>query len=102
MLRFLVSGLCMVLVLVSLAWGRVGGGDITFSVSGAANVVYSHDEHFTKFKITCSSCHYRIFTTVAQHKKATMEDMQNGHSCGACHNGTSAFDVKGNCIKCHA
>ncbi|HUL00242.1 MAG TPA: c(7)-type cytochrome triheme domain-containing protein [Nitrospirota bacterium] len=36
-------------------------------------------------------------------KKVTMQEMDKGQSCGACHNGQKAFDVKdkNNCKKCH-
>ena len=30
-----------------------------------------------------------------------MKEMQKGKSCGACHNGKTAFSVKGDCTKCH-
>jgi c(7)-type cytochrome triheme protein len=30
-----------------------------------------------------------------------MVQMQQGQSCGFCHNGQRAFDVKGGCTKCH-
>lgn len=84
-----------------VAWAVVGGGDITFRPAGAASVLYSHDYHVTQKKLKCSECHYRLFTTMAQHHKVTMADMQKGSSCGWCHNGDRAFDVKGNCGKCH-
>ncbi len=89
------------LILASAAWGKVGGGDITFSVKGAANVVYSHDRHVTKAGEKCSDCHYKIFRMAKLQQQATMADMQNGKSCGACHNGQKAFTVKANCAKCH-
>ncbi len=93
MAAFLISG--------SIAWGKVGGGDITFSVKGATNVLYMHDSHVTKAGLKCSDCHYKIYTTVQGHRKASMADMQQGRSCGACHNGSRAFDVKADCEKCH-
>jgi c(7)-type cytochrome triheme protein len=85
----------------SAAWGVVGGGEIVFIPTGAGNVVYSHETHVTKVGLKCTECHYKIFINRQSHKKATMADMQQGQSCGACHNGTRAFDVKGNCNKCH-
>jgi c(7)-type cytochrome triheme protein len=30
-----------------------------------------------------------------------MKDMEQGKSCGACHDGKGAFSVKGDCAKCH-
>ena len=43
----------------------------------------------------------RLYITKEKHKKVTMAQMQKGQSCGACHNGKRAFDVKGNCDNCH-
>jgi len=83
------------------AWGKIGGGDIVFHVPGAANVTYTHDSHVGRIGIKCRECHYQIFTTVEGHKKMTMADMQKGLSCGFCHNGKRAFDVKTSCDKCH-
>ncbi len=88
------------LLLTSAAWAKIGGGDITFRVKGEENVVYSHDTHVGK-GLKCTDCHYALYTTMAKHSKATMADMQKGRSCGACHNGQKAFDVRGNCKRCH-
>ena len=85
----------------SAAWGKIGGGDITFHVKGARDVVYSHEAHVAKAELKCSDCHYRIFSMATLQQQATMADMQNGKSCGACHNGRRAFAVTANCTKCH-
>lgn len=94
-------GIVLVLFMQSAVWAKIGGGDITFHVPGAANVLYSHDDHVGKFGLKCKQCHHLIYTTVAGHLKATMAEMQNGKSCGTCHNGKNAFDVRNNCAKCH-
>jgi len=92
---------CAVLLAPCHAWAKVGGGDIVFRPDGAGNVTYSHDEHVGKFGVKCGECHYKVYTTVEGHRKATMADMQKGLSCGACHDGKRAFTVKANCEKCH-
>ncbi len=89
------------LVMAPAAWGKVGGGDITFSVKGASDVLYSHDFHVTRAGQKCTDCHYKIYKMANLRQQATMADMQNGKSCGACHNGQKAFTVKANCTKCH-
>lgn len=91
----------MVLLSGSVAWAAVGGGTITFKVSGAKNVVFSHDNHAGTKMLKCSECHNAVFSTRAHHFKATMKDMQAGRSCGTCHNGQRAFDVRSNCTRCH-
>jgi len=89
------------LLAASAAWGKVGGGDITFSVTGASDVAYSHEFHVTKAGLKCSDCHYQIFNMREEVRKWTMADMVKGKSCGACHNGQKAFTVRENCKKCH-
>jgi len=100
------NGMTMALLVLCLSaastgQAAVGGGDIDFAVTGAGAVVYSHDAHVTKAGLKCSDCHYKIFNAAAGDKQSTMADMEKGRSCGACHNGTRAFDVKANCQKCH-
>ncbi len=88
------------LIVSSAAWGKVGGGDITFSVKGQGDVLYSHDSHVTRAGMKCSECHYRLYK-MARTQQWTMAEMSKGQSCGACHDGQKAFAVKGNCGKCH-
>lgn len=100
MKRAVVFALAACLCAASAAWGKVGGGDITFAVTGASDVVYSHEFHVSK-NLKCTDCHYQIFNMREEVRKWTMADMAKGKSCGACHNGSKAFDVKGNCARCH-
>jgi c(7)-type cytochrome triheme protein len=90
-----------VLVAASAVFAKVGGGDITFTMKGAGPVVFTHDNHAARVGLKCSECHYKIFSTVAKHNSVTMVEMQQGRSCGACHDGLRAFDVKANCNRCH-
>ena len=92
----------MIILAASAAWAVVGGGVVTFKVEGAKNVVFSHDIHAGAKMLKCSECHNKIFTTRVSHFKATMKDMQAGKSCGTCHNGQRAFDVRSNCARCHS
>ena len=101
MKKTLVGVVAACLLVAPAAWGKVGGGDIKFSVKGAANVVYSHEFHIMKAGQKCTDCHYKIFGQTEMQNLATMADMQNGRSCGACHNGQKAFTVKANCNRCH-
>lgn len=87
-------------LLATPALAAVGGGEITMKNKGGA-VTFSHATHVEGLELGCQSCHPKLFTNVAQHKAATMKAMQGGASCGACHNGTKAFSVKGNCARCH-
>lgn len=100
-MRLIGISLILIAVLSSGALARVGGGDITFETEDAGNVVFSHDAHVGKLGPTCTQCHASLYLTREKHQKTTMEQMQNGLSCGACHNGKTAFSVEDNCEKCH-
>ena len=101
----IVSALLVFIVLAGVALAKLGGGDIVFTVSGAANVLFSHDDHVGARRMGCSECHYAVFQrSHASHQAATMADMQKGRSCGACHNGSRSFSVADpqQCGKCHS
>lgn len=92
---------CLVLFLASVVSAEVGGGDVTFEVKSAGNVAFSHDNHVEGVGLICTECHDSLYITKEKHKVVAMTQMQKGKSCGACHNGKKAFDVKGNCSNCH-
>ncbi|HEY3308576.1 MAG TPA: cytochrome c3 family protein [Desulfuromonadaceae bacterium] len=74
-------------------------GKITFKNAGG-EATFSHEFHLQTYK--CADCHTKIFPYKAGKMKATMADMENGKSCGACHNkGKDAFSVQEDCGKCH-
>ncbi len=74
-------------------------GNITFKTS-AGVATFSHEFHTQSYK--CADCHTKIFAYKAGAMKATMNDMESGKSCGACHNkGKDAFPVQDDCGKCH-
>jgi len=94
--------LAAVLVLLSgsVALAVVGGGDITLQNKGG-ETVFSHETHVEGAGLKCQSCHAKLYTNAKQHKAVTMKAMEQGKSCGACHNGKTAFSVKENCESCH-
>lgn len=70
------------------------------------NVTFNHAAHVTREKGNCMACHDKLFpqSNAPLNFKANMhktaEDSKT--SCGACHvAGGAAFEVKGNCAKCH-
>lgn len=73
--------------------------EITFTVPNTGPLTFSHAVHTASF--TCVDCHYSIFTTGVGAKRFTMKDMEGGKSCGACHDGSTAFSVKETCDRCH-
>jgi len=99
MKRIIAEMACLYLLVVGVAFATVGGGDVTIKYK-KGEVVFSHDNHVGMGQ-ECTVCHDKLFTTSSQHKAVTMKQMQQGKSCGACHNGKTAFSVKGNCKNCH-
>jgi c(7)-type cytochrome triheme protein len=76
--------------------------EINFKMAKAAqvaNVTFSHKAHLAKYK--CNSCHTGTFPLKTGNKPVSMAEMRKAKSCGACHDGTIAFTVRGNCDSCH-
>ncbi|HEX8960520.1 MAG TPA: cytochrome c3 family protein [Geobacteraceae bacterium] len=73
-------------------------GVITFKNEGG-EVKFSHEFHLGMYK--CADCHTKLFPFKAGAQHVAMGGMEQGRSCGACHNGKDAFTVKENCDKCH-
>lgn len=75
-------------------------GDILFKEKDAGNVTFPHAAHIEMLD-GCDGCHPDLFKARRGANKATMEDMENGKSCGACHDGSGAFSVAEDCESCH-
>jgi c(7)-type cytochrome triheme protein len=73
--------------------------ELVFTDKDAGNITFSHKSHTGLYK--CGECHTKLFATARSKKKVTMQEMEKGKSCGACHDGKTAFTVKENCATCH-
>jgi c(7)-type cytochrome triheme protein len=71
----------------------------SYKVPDAGDVLFSHKFHTGMY--SCSECHPKIYIPGEGNKSASMAEMEGQKSCGACHDGKSAFTVKENCEKCH-
>jgi c(7)-type cytochrome triheme protein len=76
--------------------------DKTFITDSVGKVVFSHAVHLKKKSskspnISCKACHNDAMITSA---KYTMAQMEQGKSCGQCHNGRQAFALA-KCTRCH-
>lgn len=80
-------------------------GDITFERRAAgmddiARAIFPHWVHRMQFK--CAACHDDLFKMKAGSSLVTMDEMQAGRWCGACHNGKDAFESNfDTCPRCH-
>jgi len=76
--------------------------DVTFNTAGAGKVAFSHNTHLKinadrTTKAGCKTCHS---TAKPTNLRYSMADLEKGKSCGACHNGRTAFTVA-KCTGCH-
>lgn len=80
-------------------------GDIVFERSAdagpAGSIPTAYFPHWIhRIRYRCSECHPQTFSTRAGSTNITMEGMQNGETCGACHGSGEAFGVM-DCNRCH-
>jgi c(7)-type cytochrome triheme protein len=78
------------------------GQVITWDDGSQGRVKFEGDEHAEKgFK--CASCHPSLFQKKKGSAKMTMELLNKGQFCGACHNGKVAFSTSDTkkCHECH-
>jgi c(7)-type cytochrome triheme protein len=75
-------------------------GDILYKIEDPGDATFSHSFHMDAVG-GCDACHPKVFKARRGANTATMEDMEKGRSCGACHDGSGAFNVTGECEKCH-
>ncbi|MGB9699181.1 MAG: cytochrome c3 family protein [Thermodesulfobacteriota bacterium] len=91
----------LLIISASMAVGRVGGGDIKYEVKRVGDVIFSHETHVELIGFNCTRCHPHIYLTKEQHKTVKMIHRRQAQSCGECHDGKQAFDLRSNCFVCH-
>lgn len=65
-------------------------------------VTFSHYNHLEAVGNNCPTCHNEVFHVLpSKNPPFTMAQMEEGKSCGVCHNGKRAFTVAENCDTCH-
>lgn len=80
-------------------------GDVVFKrqggEAGTPPAVFPHWVHRIRYK--CYACHPVPFEMKAGATPITMDAIQDGKLCGACHNGKIAWEISfGTCNRCHA
>ena len=68
-------------------------------------VVFNHESHVDSTAPNCTGCHPKLFKILkpgaaTDGKPITHAAMNNGQSCGVCHNGRQAF-APDDCTRCH-
>lgn len=76
----------------------------TRSVGPDSAVTFRHATHVEYESGRCTGCHPRLYRILGPTPAFTHRDMNDGGSCGTCHDGKHAFDVraKESCRSCHA
>ena len=96
-----ILSLSLLAILASTAALALNLKDVTFKTKDAGKVVFSHNLHISQKGMSnnCKACHNAIFD-IKKKVRHTMADMEKGKSCGACHDGKQAFNLK-ECARCH-
>lgn len=102
--RFKRFSVAIVLSLLVAAGALAAEGDIVFKRNGSGGAVppamFPHWIHRIRYK--CYACHPEPFAMKAGANKVTMEAIQQGKFCGACHNGKVAWGLTfESCNLCH-
>ncbi len=100
---FLVSLLATALLFIPASFAARWVADMAYLPSDATGVVeFSHYSHLEVLGRDCTTCHNRIFHIEAgKNPPVTMGEMEQGKSCGTCHDGERTFAVSANCQFCH-
>ena len=94
-----------VLMLAGSVTASAEPGDLRFvrQAAGMDDVpaaVFPHWIH--RMSYTCYACHDTPYKMKAGENLVTMDQIQNGQSCGACHDGKTAFISNlSTCNRCH-
>lgn len=101
------TGMFAVLAALALSIGNVMAvppGKTAEFASPRGKVTFNGKVHADK-GLKCADCHSKpkLFEMKKGGAKTTMAAMNEGKSCGACHDGGKAFSVKAaaDCVKCH-
>ncbi len=83
-------------------WAVPAGKVITWEDGGQGTVKFEGKEHAEK-GYNCESCHPSVFQMKKGSAKMTMDLLNKGQFCGACHNGKVAFSTSDprKCHECH-
>jgi c(7)-type cytochrome triheme protein len=64
--------------------------------SKGGDAIFTHATHIDREKGECAACHEKLWPRSAK------EPLKSSDGCKTCHHaGGSAFEMKGNCVKCH-
>ena len=106
MVRMIMAAVAAVLCTLIIAKGNAPavGPDktITWAGGGKGKVLFDGRKHAEKGYV-CKDCHHGLFGMKFGTARITHAALKQGQYCGACHNGTLAFNTvdQEKCIACH-
>lgn len=81
------------------------GPKIDMTWNKPVKATFSHKAHTMEAELECTDCHDDLFSkkqgTAVKSQQFTMKAMADGHFCGSCHDGDTAFAIDTNCRACH-
>ncbi|MEW6116374.1 MAG: c(7)-type cytochrome triheme domain-containing protein [Nitrospirota bacterium] len=91
-------------MLIAFRTFAVSVGKVISWSTPKGKVFFEGSTHDRKKGLQCRDCHSNVFTMKKGMNKMTMQDINDGKFCGACHNGSRAFKASdpANCSRCHA
>jgi c(7)-type cytochrome triheme protein len=99
----IVAGLAALTVSIGTVMAVPSGKTVEFA-NPQGKATFDGKVHADK-GLKCADCHTKpkLFEMKKGGAKVTMAAMNEGKSCGACHDGKKAFSVKApvDCVKCH-
>lgn len=64
--------------------------------SKGGDAVFTHAAHIGREKGECAACHEKLWP------QSTREPLKSSDGCRTCHHaGGRAFEMQGNCVRCH-
>jgi c(7)-type cytochrome triheme protein len=77
--------------------------DLIYQGKTANDMALFHGTKHLERGLKCADCHNKDIFPQKKFgaEKITMKSIAAGKHCGACHNGSRAFSVTGNCNRCH-
>jgi c(7)-type cytochrome triheme protein len=103
-LWLILAGSSLVILTVFFGVALAVEGDVVFKRSsghgGNPPAVFPHWVHRVRYK--CYACHPAPFRMKAGANQVSMDLIQQGKSCGVCHNGKRAWGITfDTCNRCH-
>lgn len=95
----LIAVLLFAVSFIGTALAVPGGKTVEYAGGDAGKVVFNGQTHADAGG-KCPDCHPKLFPMKTGSVKITAPHPA-GEFCGACHDGTKAFNQEGNCEKCH-